>query len=959
MAVAAESLRLPGFPRLLGNHELSAERSGEPTWKEAYLEARGIIIPVVQSSILPLWESKQDSNINSLRSSISREIAIDLIRDGMQAEAVEKAMKSDYLKRNPLRNTPQLRAYLEQTAGEKAQKEIERLTNGADFAVSTGKELEKSLFGSDNNPFLRLGKKAADMEGKFSQLAQNAIEAVSRFRFGAFLETEHSLYKQYARTRQETKKVLRGMQKGKIEFGRGVEKIAASIEPFIFGEVKASAMPDKIDINQNVIDHLTPQATIALSLLIRYRDASFKDRTNILLNNPFLLHVLKKMPREVMEMLPQWVSAGIIANIADQTAGRYADQLAKRPKPERSKSDAVYKTPLEKGPSKKDIAVAAAGIGAVALPSLIMPIAGNPIDHFTHGNSSHSSGGLFNFFAQQPDYITVCTDGWCDYAHPQSAIEAMYGGYETRKEMRLAGDETFSGILPGWHAVMEMYGSDRNNMTISGGWDKNDFNSLPDPENHPTIINPDPSGNSGGRGGYFRHLTGLVLNGLVFSGGNMVGDGGGVLLDQTQFTMQDCIVEDNRAINAGGIDIYGGGGWSTIDRTIIRNNIATGFGGGIAACSPSVTIDNSAIMNNHGQDGAQIAVECGVTGMIMRNDTVEGNGKNDTTTNECIEVGGTNATLIMVNSIIAECNVGVEVPNAYSRFEDWGGDMYNGVNWYQEGGRIDIMANPIVGTDPQFAPDGYHILPGSPASGLGVENPHGYPEKDIDGDTRLGPPNLDVGADQITKPSTPTPTFTPTPTDTNTATLTPTPTDTNTATLTPTPTETETATPENTEEPPTPTDTATPGPSPTSTATSEIQNNPHAEFLQPLANVVEGQTKVLSMEYTLNFSTKNTTTVRLKTAGGVDNIPQMVEGKRYDVMTGTVSVPPNKLRGDPFVISIRDDEIPMGKECVVFSADTQPEGASIQQTANSGNEVVCVEDNDLYPIYIPAVKRNP
>jgi len=69
----------------------------------------------------------------------------------------------------------------------------------------------------------------------------------------------------------------------------------------------------------------------------------------------------------------------------------------------------------------------------------------------------------------------------------------------------------------------------------------------------------------------------VALSGLTVTNGSNPSDGGGVV-NRGTLALSDCAVEGNRGFNAGGI--LNDGGSLTLSRSTVRNNEATGGGGG-------------------------------------------------------------------------------------------------------------------------------------------------------------------------------------------------------------------------------------------------------------------------------------------------------------------------------------------------------------------------------------------
>jgi parallel beta-helix repeat protein len=98
-----------------------------------------------------------------------------------------------------------------------------------------------------------------------------------------------------------------------------------------------------------------------------------------------------------------------------------------------------------------------------------------------------------------------------------------------------------------------------------------------------------------------------VLQGFTISGGNPVGDGGGILCDGASPTIVNCIVTANTATNGAGLANQNSAAPTLIGCLLYGNNASTGLGGGVfngAGCNPS--IDNSTIAANQADEGGGI-----------------------------------------------------------------------------------------------------------------------------------------------------------------------------------------------------------------------------------------------------------------------------------------------------------------------------------------------------------------
>jgi Right handed beta helix region len=164
--------------------------------------------------------------------------------------------------------------------------------------------------------------------------------------------------------------------------------------------------------------------------------------------------------------------------------------------------------------------------------------------------------------------------------------------------------------------------------------------------------------------------------------------------------VSNCKIEDNAAINGGGIYLSKG----IITNSLIRNNEAEDWGGGIY-CGQS-NVFNCTILDNTGGDCAGVLATYSTVqnNIIWHVDGDDFNGNANTLSYNCIEDG----------------DVGQ-------------GDNFN--------------------DDPSFAGDGYHLMVNSPCIDAGTGAVDGVPVDDLDGENREmnGDEviNVDVGCDEF------------------------------------------------------------------------------------------------------------------------------------------------------------------------------------------------------------------
>ena len=135
----------------------------------------------------------------------------------------------------------------------------------------------------------------------------------------------------------------------------------------------------------------------------------------------------------------------------------------------------------------------------------------------------------------------------------------------------------------------------------------------------------------------FEIAIGLVvdLNGLTISGGDVVGDGGGISTFGSVTTVRNCHVTDNVASggSGGGIKNAGGGTLNVLGSTVSRNigTFSTSGGGGIHS-DGTLNINNSTISDNtktsfgNNVGGVYALGPTSITGSTITNNGASGSG---------------------------------------------------------------------------------------------------------------------------------------------------------------------------------------------------------------------------------------------------------------------------------------------------------------------------------------------
>ena len=168
----------------------------------------------------------------------------------------------------------------------------------------------------------------------------------------------------------------------------------------------------------------------------------------------------------------------------------------------------------------------------------------------------------------------------------------------------------------------------------------------------------------------------LTLNGIVVTGGNVSGSGGGISVVATAtgsavggyLTLNDCEIYGNTASSNGG-GIYGARAQVSMTRTTINNNTATtGDGGGAYFLNGVVSIDSSAIYANqatagsgggiYAQKGGSLSLNITITGSTISGNSIVGGGNGAEVYNNNQTLGNI-ATMLIQNSTIHGSSAGV------------------------------------------------------------------------------------------------------------------------------------------------------------------------------------------------------------------------------------------------------------------------------------------------------------
>ncbi|GAF81936.1 unnamed protein product, partial [marine sediment metagenome] len=348
--------------------------------------------------------------------------------------------------------------------------------------------------------------------------------------------------------------------------------------------------------------------------------------------------------------------------------------------------------------------------------------------------------------------ITVNWDGSGDYTTIQAAIDDAYNG-----DVVIIAPGTYTGegnrdIDLGGHTITVRSTNPDDPVIVAK-----------------TIIDCQNNGR-----GFILNNNNSSLSGLTITNGYTTSHGGGIHSYGSSPTISNCIFSHNSAHAGGGMDAkkgwsqpklinctfiansstYGGGGGLRIDSgctatlsncAFISNTANRYRGGGIRTSDSDITLNNCIFIGNTAGDGGGGIGDNGAHPNVeLTNCTFFGNTAGETgggidvghlshqTLTNCIFWNNSDR-----NGIGELSQIGPEALTHsinYNCIQDWTGSL---------GG----IGN--IGDDPNFAPDGYHLLVCSPCIDTGDPAYDGAGETDIDGQTRVMGSRVDMGVDEF------------------------------------------------------------------------------------------------------------------------------------------------------------------------------------------------------------------
>jgi len=288
-------------------------------------------------------------------------------------------------------------------------------------------------------------------------------------------------------------------------------------------------------------------------------------------------------------------------------------------------------------------------------------------------------------------------------------------------------------------------------------------------------------GEGDGGGMWIQDEIGLLLEHNLIQeniGGVMRGGlGGGVFIAGGQVTLTSNLILSNTAtlttgtnnlIVAGGGIVVAGGGYPnynpsivTMNGDVIQGNVSSYLSGGIYFYGAKARLVNVVVANNKMLPGIKLPYLPGwrpnIQMVVEDNSSVE--VVHSIITNPKIDGFSVGLELpesssyfiapsvvTLTNSIIASQTVGIEVSTGSTMRAD-GLLWYNVTEKVRTHDNITALACHVYEGNPAFAADGYHLTLASAARNRGVSISGLGAERDIDGDLRLGRP--DLGVDEL------------------------------------------------------------------------------------------------------------------------------------------------------------------------------------------------------------------
>ncbi len=219
------------------------------------------------------------------------------------------------------------------------------------------------------------------------------------------------------------------------------------------------------------------------------------------------------------------------------------------------------------------------------------------------------------------------------------------------------------------------------------------------------------------------------------------GHGGGIYCESSSPTITNNIITTNTATDAGGGISCLRSSPLILNNVIISNSAPSG--GGISCGTASPTIANNVIIGN-----SATGISCGgsLASPLIVNNTVVGNSGTG------ISCDGHNPPPVIANTIVAFNSVGIYANSPFSQLPSLHNNCVYGNSTQDYAGMLDPTGtNGNISADPDLAATRYgnmHIQPDSPCVNAGDDTVIQEGWVDLDRQTRVIGPAVDIGADE-------------------------------------------------------------------------------------------------------------------------------------------------------------------------------------------------------------------
>ncbi|MCO5198203.1 MAG: Ig-like domain-containing protein, partial [Anaerolineae bacterium] len=237
-------------------------------------------------------------------------------------------------------------------------------------------------------------------------------------------------------------------------------------------------------------------------------------------------------------------------------------------------------------------------------------------------------------------FVEIDGDNITDFAsHDSSAVYAALLD-PTATFIKIAGTCAGVNLTP----LDTQLGLIDRSVTIAGGYDSADWLADPDPRAYPTVL--DAQG--GGRVFQIDFGTTVTLTGMTLQGGS-ADYGGAIYMSGNELTLSEVTIRDNAATGiGGGIYVSPSSGNLTINRSVLHDNSAD-EGGALHIGGGLVAITNSTISGNYAETGGGALLQSGGA-TIVRSATIANNSSLSLTDGLYV----TGGTVDMARTIVAD-----------------------------------------------------------------------------------------------------------------------------------------------------------------------------------------------------------------------------------------------------------------------------------------------------------------